>query len=168
MKLDGKDVASFTYTRSSLTDKLTPVDWKLLVAEDDVQSQHIRCHKLQMGDNLSDLIDTFQKAHAVAVVLINTSESNILDPSFIKGTKKSHFPVLILEQSCGNELLKKVEQCKENVFAKITVESFVDPVGTLYETGTAPAHTIFDKMAPKEQGQWYSLHVHGMVTKNGD
>lgn len=164
MKLDGKDVASFTYTRSSLTDKLTPVDWNLLVAE-DVQSQHIRCHKLQMGDNLSDLIDTFQKAHAVAVVLINTSESDILDPSFIKGTKKSHFPVLILKQSCGNELLKKVKQCKENVFAKITVESFVDPVGTQYETGTAPSHTI---LAPKEQGQWYSLHVHGMVTKNGD
>ena len=167
LKLDGQDFpfASFTYTPSSLTDKLTPVDWKLLVTE-NVQSQHIRCHKLQMGDNLPDLIDIFQKAHAVAVVLINTSENGFLDPSFLIGTKKSHFPVLILKKSCGIELLKKVGQCSKDVLAKITVESFVDPVRTLHETGTAPAHTNSDKMAPKEQGQWYSLHACAKVTKN--
>ena len=45
---DGQDrpFASFTYTLSPLTDRLAPVDWKLLVTTEDIESQHIRCHEL--------------------------------------------------------------------------------------------------------------------------
>ena len=107
-------------------DKLIPVDWKLLVTE-DVESQHVRCHELQAGDNLSELIAGFQKACAVAVVLINTSDNYILHPSFLLGMQECHFPVLVLTKSDGIKLLKKVEQCKENVLARINVESFVEP-----------------------------------------
>lgn len=128
LKLDNCDLpfASYAYAVSPLTEKLAPVDWKLLVTTDDMESQNIRCHELQPEDNLSHLIADFQKVHALAVVLINTSDNYCLHPNFLKGTQKSNIPVLLLTKSSGVELLRKVEQNEENVFAKIAVESGVD------------------------------------------
>ena len=157
MKLDDQDLPfeSFTYALSPLTDKLTPVDWKLLVTE-KVESQHIRCHELQAGDNLSELIASFQKAHALAVVLINTSDSYILQSSFLEETKQeSQFPVLVLTKSDGVELLKKVEQF-ENVFAQITAEAFVDPPMSSVPSqkmGNEPIYTSSGSVVFKEPGQ---------------
>ena len=156
MKLDDQDLPfeSFTYALSPLTDKLTPVDWKLLVTE-KVESQHIRCHELQAGDNLSELIASFQKAHALAVVLINTSDSYILQSSFLEETQEGQFPVLVLTRSDGVELLKKVEQF-ENVFAQITAEAFVDtPMssGPQQKIGNEPIYTRSGTVVFKEPGQ---------------
>jgi len=160
LKLDGQDqpFASFTYALSPLTKKSVPVDWKLFVAE-DVQSQHIRWHELQAGDDLPKLIADFQKAYAMAVVLINTSDNYSLHPSFLKGTQSSHspltrsFPVLMLTRSDGKTLMDKIEQYEENVFAKISAESFVDlPVRSPIKEGKGPAHSSPDYVPPKEQG----------------
>ena len=158
LKLDGQDrpFASFTYALSPLTDRPTPVDWKLLATE-DVESQHIRCHELQIGDNLPKLITAFQKAYAVIVVLINTSEDYFLHPSFLTNTHDSPLPVLLLTRSDGMTLLKKIDLHKENVFAKISVESVVDPVQRSdrmqQNAGYRPAYTSLDQPASKEQGQ---------------
>ena len=157
LKLDDQDLPfeSFTYALSPLTDKLTPVNWKLLVTE-KVESQHIRCHELQAGDNLSELIASFQKAHALAVVLINTSDNYILQSSFLEETtQESQFPVLVLTKSDGVELLKKVEQF-ENVFAQITAEAFVDPPmssGPQQKIGNEPIYTRSGTVVFKEPGQ---------------
>ena len=156
MKLDDQDhpFASFTYVLSPLTGKLAPLDWKLLVTTEDMESQNIRCHELKIGDNLPELIAGFQEAHAVAVVLINTSDNYFLDPSFLAEAQKGNFPVLLLTKSDGMALLKKVEQHEENVFAKISVDSAGDlPMhmssGKL-QTGSKPTP---DQTAHKEQGQ---------------
>ena len=130
---------SFTYAISPLTSNLAPVDWKLLVTTEDVESQNIRCHELKTGDNLPELIVTFQNAHAVAVVLINTSDNYCLHSSFLAGTQESHFPVLLLTKNDGIALLNNVGQYQENVFAKIAVESVVDPIVTVQDVPNSPA-----------------------------
>ena len=162
MKLDGQDqpFASFTYALSPLTEKSAPVDWKLLVSE-DVQSQHIRWHELQAGDDLPKLIADFQNAYAMAVVLINTTDNYSLHPSFLKGTKVSRYPVLVLTKSDGMTLMSKIEQYEENVFAKISAESFVDlPVRAPVEAqGKGPTHASTDYPPPKEQGYNSSRHM---------
>ena len=152
LKLDGQDrpFASFTYVLSPLTVKLTPVDWKLLVTTEHMEYQHIRCHELQAGDKLPQLIASFKKINAVAVVLINTTNNYLLHPSFLSGTQECHFPVLVLTKTDGKALLSKVEQFEENVLARICVEGFVDlPMQQiLQKTGKNSPHTI------PEPGQW--------------
>ena len=152
LKLNGQDLpfASLTYALSPLTNKLVPVDWQLIVTE-DVRSQHIRCHELQDGDNLRELIAGFRKAYTVAVVLINTSDNYILQPSFLSGAQRSYFPVLVLTKSDGKELLKKVEQCKENVLARISVESYTGTLQTWQVAGDEPIHTYSDQTALRGQ-----------------
>lgn len=168
LKLDGHErvFASFTYALSPLTHKLAPVDWKLLVTE-DVESQHIRCHKLQTGDNLPELIAAFKKAYAVAVVLINTSEDYSMDSSFLTNKQESPLPVLLLKRSDGMTLLNKIDLHKENVLAKISVESFVDPVprseGMQQNVGNRPAYTNPDQRTSKEHGEWCSRSVCNII-----
>lgn len=157
LKLDGQDrpFVSFTYALSPLTDKLAPVDWKLLVTTEDTESQHIRCHELQTGDNLPELVASFQNLYAVAVVLINTSDDFTLDSTFLAGTQEGSFPVLLLTKTDGMALLNKVEQFEENVFARISVESFVDlptQQTTPQKTGKGHAHTSSEQT--KEPGQY--------------
>ena len=149
LKLDSQDhpFVSFTYVLSPLTDKLTPVDWKLLVTE-DIEHPHIRCHVLQAGDNLPQLIAGFQKVQALAVVLINTSDNYSLHPTFLSGTQEGHFPVLLLTNGDGMKLLNMVQQYEENVLARIGVENFSMPVGALQETEDRIAQT-----APEKPGQ---------------
>ena len=118
--------ASFTYAFSPLTTDATPMDWKLLVTE-NVGCQNIRCHELQAGDKLQELITGFQETNAKAVVLINTSDDYFLHPSILEGTKKSSFPVVVLTKSDGMKLLNIVEQHKGNMLAKIFVETILDP-----------------------------------------
>ena len=160
LKLDGQDrpFVSFTYALSPLTDKLAPVDWKLLVTTEDTESQHIRCHELQTGDNLPELVASFQNSYAVAVVLINTSDDFTLHSTFLAGTQEGSFPVLLLTKTDGMALLNKVEQFEENVFARISVESFVDlptQQTTPQKTGKGHAHTNPEQT--KEPGQCVPL-----------
>ena len=148
---------SFTYyVLSPLTDKLTPVDWKLLVTE-DIEYPHIRCHKLQAGDNLPQLIAGFQKVQAYAVVLINTSDNYSLRPTFLSGTLEGHYPVLLLTNGDGMILLNIVQHCEENVLARIGVENFSMPVsmpvGVLQETEDRIAHINSDQTAAEKPGQ---------------
>ena len=159
LKLDNQDppFASFTYALCPLPVKLAPVDWKLLVTKNK-ECQHVRCYKLQTKDYLPDLIAVFQKTNAVAVVLINTSDDYILRPSFLAGVQESHIyiPVLLLTKGDGMTLLDMLKQCKENVLAKITVESGVDDptsLGTMQDKENGPAHVNSDQTAPKQPGQ---------------
>jgi len=159
LKLDGQDrpFASFTYALSPLTDKLAPVDWKLLVTTEDIESQHIRCHELQTGDNLSELVARFQNSYAVAVVLINSTNNYSLHPTFLPGTQEGSFPVLLLTNTDGKALLSKVEQFEENVFARISVESFVDlPMQQTPSQRTGKGHAHTSPEQAKEPGQCVS------------
>ena len=147
LKLD-QDIpfASYTYALSPLTDKLAPVEWKLLVTEDvHVECLNIRCHELHTGDNLPLLIAGFQKAHAVAIVLINTSDDYNLQPLFLTESQVGHFPVLLLTKSDGMALKNKVEKHEGKALAQITVE-------TPEWVGKEPIHTSSDMIVFKEPG----------------
>ena len=122
------------------------MDWKLLITE-NVGCQNIRCHELQAGDKLQELITDFQETNAKAVVLINTSNDYSLNRPILAGTKRSSFPVVVLTRSDGMKLLNIVEQHKGNMLAKISVERIVDrPVQMKKpENGSSSA--------PQEQGQ---------------
>ena len=136
--------ASYTYALSPLTDELAQVDWKLLVTE-DVECLNVRCHELQAGDNLPLLVAGFQRAHAVAVVLINTRDNYILQPLCLTETQVGQFPVLLLTKNDGMALMKKFQQYKGKVLAQITV-------GTPQWMGKEPIHTSSDKIVFKEPG----------------
>ena len=120
------------------------MDWRLLVTE-DVECLNIRCHELHAGDNLPLLVASFQKAHAVAIVLINTSDNYILQPLFLTETQVGQLPVLLLTKSDGMAVTKKVEQHKGKVLARITV-------GTPQWMEEEPIHTSSDKIVFKELG----------------
>lgn len=148
IKPDGQtgSSASFTYAFSPLTTNAAPVDWKLLVTE-NVGCQNIRCHEVQAGEKLQELVAGFQKASAVAVVLINTSDNLSLSLSISAETEKSSFPILVLTKSDGMKLLNIVKQHKENMLARICVETIVDPPVQMKKAENG------SNVAPREQGQ---------------
>ncbi len=87
LRLQGQTalLADYTYALFLLTDKYMSVDWNIMVTADDVQSHHIRCHQLQVGDELSMLVSNFKKQHAKAVILINTQDNYSIALQFLEG-----------------------------------------------------------------------------------
>ena len=62
--------------------------------------------------------------------------------------------MVVLTKSDGKELLKKVEQCKENVLARISVdESYVDTLQSRQVAGDEAIQTFSDQTASQELGQ---------------
>lgn len=120
--------AAFTYALAPDVEKPSPVDWKILVTE-DVQSQHIRCHKLSRGDDLRRLVEQYRGAYAMATVVINTENSHTLDPAYLQGLKVGSHPILVLTQQDGRQLLKLLDQhADQDVEGRVDIESMVDPL----------------------------------------
>jgi hypothetical protein len=119
----------YTYALSPFVDKPVVVDWKIII-NDEIQSQHIRCHALQSGDKVKDLISSFKRALAKAVVLINSQDNYTLAPEFTEGVKKSSFPIVILTKSDGNSLVDVLDRYygQTEVLARLDIEgSAVEP-----------------------------------------
>ena len=105
-------------------DKLVLIDWKIIV-NDDIQSQHIRCHALQPGDKVKDLISSFKRALAKAVVLINTQDNYTLAPEFTEGMTKANYPIVVLTKSDGSSLVDLLDRYygQTDILARLDVES---------------------------------------------
>ena len=129
LKLQGQQLPSacYTYALSPLMDKPVLVDWRIVVNDDDIQSQHVRCHALQPGDNVKELVATFRKALAKAVVLINTQDNYTLAPEFTEGVDKSNYPIVVLTKSDGGSLVELLEKYfgQTDVLARLDVEGMV-------------------------------------------
>ena len=120
----------YTYTLSPFTEKLVLIDWKIIV-NDDIQSQHIRCHALQPGDKVKDLISSFKQALAKAVVLINTQDNYTLAPELIEGMEKSSFPIVILTKSDGISLAEFLERhYEQDILARLDIVSMIEVAPT--------------------------------------
>ena len=103
------------------------MDWKIIV-NDDIQSQHIRCHTLQPGDKIKDLVSSFRKAFAKALVLVNTQNNYTLSPELTEGLERSSFPVVIVTQSDGTSLNEFLERhFGQDVVARLDTVSMVVP-----------------------------------------
>ena len=98
-----------------------PVEWTYLTTE-KVESENIRCHKLQAGDHLTDLLEEFGQSYAKAVVLINTEDSYQLAEEFISSVKESNFPIVIIKKSDGDDILYYINGF-EQLFAQVNKES---------------------------------------------
>ena len=116
----------YPYTLSPFTDEPVHVDWKVIVG-DVIQSQHIRFYILQPEDKIKDLISSFTRTLAKAVVFVNTKDNYTLAPKFTDGMEKSSFPIIILTKSNGislTEFLKKY--CNQDILARLDTVSTVD------------------------------------------
>ena len=114
MRLEGKKepFASFSYALAPMVEHPTALDWRMLSGE-NVQSQHLRCHKLAPGDKLAALVPEYKRAFAQAVVLVNRGDNYALEPSFLGewvGGGGGALPVLVLPQGSGEELMGLLEE----------------------------------------------------------
>ena len=163
LKLQDQPHPSFcyTYALSPFIDKPVLVDWKIIV-NDDIQSQHIRCHTLQPGDKVKDLISSFRKALAKAVVLINTQDNYTLAPEFTEGVAKSNYPIVILTKSDGNSLVEMLDKYygQSEVLARLDVEgSAMELQQQQQEQGEVEASAEGSIPSKKDKGKSES---HGM------
>ena len=118
---------SFTYAFSSFTEKPLHIDWKIIVNNEDIESQHIRCHALQPGDKIKDLISLFKKALAKAVVLINTQDNYTLAPELTEGMERGGFPIVVLMKIDGEQLVEFLEKFYEHdVLARLDIVGSTD------------------------------------------
>lgn len=155
----------FTYSLPPMMETAVPVDWKVLVTE-NVESQHIRCHELQPTDQLSSLIPEFQKAYAMAIVLINVDDTYILPEACLKGVEEPPIPVVILTHTDGQSLLKQLDYYEgKDVLTRLDAESQVDLPGQQMGRETAspqrqgirPPIPMSPEAAQKEPGNHCDL-----------
>ena len=98
---------------------------KVIVTE-EVQGDHVIVHKLEPGDKLAELVSQYRSNILVkAVVVVNTGDSYILKPGYLKGIEKSNFPLIVVTANDGQQLLEILDQ-SDDVLCDIDVESTVD------------------------------------------
>ena len=137
MKVEGQPhpSVSYTYAVSPFTEKPVQIDWKIIVNNDDIVSEHIRCHALQPGDSIKELVSTFKKALAKAVVFINTQDNYTLSPELTEGMEQGCFPIVILMKSDGESLVAFLrEHYEQNIHAEMTIEMQAAQIQQQWET----------------------------------
>ncbi|CAI8008749.1 hypothetical protein GBAR_LOCUS5961, partial [Geodia barretti] len=101
---------AFSYALAPGTDTINPVQRKVLVVDDEgVQGDHVAVHRLE----------PVSETHR---------DGLILEPAYLEGYEGSNYPVLIVSQSDGREILSLMEHKEEDVLCDIEAESAVDAV----------------------------------------
>lgn len=117
---------AFTYALAPLTENNNPVKKKRLVT-DDVQGDHVRVHRLEASEKLSEIVAQYRGCKQTkAIVVVNTTDSRAVDPAHLEGLEASKFPVLIVTQTDGREIMDILEREDDGVVCDIDVESAVD------------------------------------------
>lgn len=149
--------ASYTYAVSPFTEKPVHIDWKIIV-NDDIESQHIRCHALQPGDKIKDLISSFKKPLTKAIVLFNTQDNYALAPELTEGMERGSFPVVILTKTDGQALTEFLEKFyDQDVLARLDIVGRVD---------TQPAH-VLQQLGEVQQAEGSMTPTKGKSSKAG-
>ena len=133
---------AFTYALAPGTDTINPVKKKVLVVDDDgVQADHVAVHRLEPSQKLAEVVAGYrQRQLTKAVVVVNTSDSLILEPVYLEGYEGSNYPVLIVSNTDGREILHLVEEV-EDVLCDIEAESAVDALPHPHPPGHPSAVT---------------------------
>ena len=114
----------FTYAFTPFMDEAIKMDWKCIAIE-DVQSQHIRCHELQPGDNVQELFHRFKKAHSKALVLINTQNNYSVDSEFVKEIERGRYPIIVVTKDDGTALIRLIDAHVDQVEARLDAISMI-------------------------------------------
>ena len=81
------------------------VDWYVL-SDYNIEGDHIRVHELSKGGNLLECAREYQKSHAQAMIVINTTEDSILSSEMSQPLLElERFLVAILPRTEGRGLL---------------------------------------------------------------
>ena len=117
----------FDYALTPFMEESVPIPVKVLVTE-AVEGQHIRCHELQQGQSLLELISSCQNSDAKGLILVNNEDTHVLNSEFLVGAKdKGRFPVLLLSKGDGAAMMKVFDRYEnDEVLAKVDAESGVD------------------------------------------
>ena len=132
LKIEQQIITSYTYGHAGDS---KPVDWKVLAAEDEeIEGEHIRCLLLKEGEDLGQLVEQFQSAHAKAIVFVNSREDFMVEAQ--QWPQGSSIPVLLLKASDGKELLSTV-QTNSEVFGHVQVDAGPTPTAVVTQEPTA-------------------------------
>ena len=116
---------AFTYALAPMTEDINPVKRKVLVTE-EVKADHVTAHKLEPTEKLAEVVANYRKDKCTkAVVIVNTVESLLLEPAHLEGLESSNFPVVIVSQTDGREMLEILDR-EDDLLCDIEVESTVD------------------------------------------
>ena len=120
-----KPLKAFTYALAPMTEDINPVKRKVLVTE-EVKADHVTAHKLEPTEKLAKVVANYRKDKCTkAVVVVNTVDSLLLEPTHLEGLESSNFPVLIVTHPDGQEMLDILDR-DDDVLCDIEVESTVD------------------------------------------
>ena len=120
--------AFVAYNYSSLG-AISKIDWKVLAGE-ELECQHIRFHQLLPEDNVTALITSFKKTHAVAAVFVNIEDNTQLPFQYKldnKATERNDFLVILISSSDGAMLQDSLNQHDTGeIYGKIEVKNQSD------------------------------------------
>ena len=158
--LQNKPLKAFTYALAPLTDGINPVRKKVLVTE-EVQGDHVIAHKLEPTEKLAEIVANYRRNKcSKAVVVMNTSDSLLLEQVHLEGLGSSNFPLLVVSHSDGRELQGILDQ-DEDVLCDIDVESTVDqPTHQLQPEKELNKAGSKGSAAPQDKGTSGTLYMH--------
>lgn len=105
-----------------LTGQPKRVDWRLLSLF-HVESEHIRVHDLREGDDLKADIEKYRSEHAMAVIIINNEETQILSKKFSSSLEGfNNFLIAVLSASEGSSLYEFLSNDEHEIHARYVPE----------------------------------------------
>ena len=133
---------AFTYALTPLTQGINPMKNKVVVMDrDEVEGDHVRVHELQSTEKLAEIVAGYRKdKYTKAVIIVNITDSLMLESAHLEGLESSSFPLLVVNQSDGQELISILDQLDE-VLCDINVETAVDHPQAMAEQSNAGGAT---------------------------
>ena len=110
-----KPFKCFSYALSPLTKE--PVDMEKMIWHRDypIQSEHNRCHVLNLDDNIPKLIAQYKHEYARAVILINNADNYTLTlPSLHGDAPQADIPVIVVTSQDGETLMSTLNEFKNS------------------------------------------------------
>ena len=144
------------------------VDWRKILTTEGVECQHILCHELQPGDAIGQLAAKYRKAHAVALVLVNTDGSLMLSADFAGDEtrrKRSSFPIVLISSTDGQSLRDLLTQHDPGeILAKIFPKSMAQVEASTRqpfskECSDSPSQASKTPTRPKQGSPCLRAHV---------
>ena len=119
-----------------------PIDWIPLTLK-EATFQHIRLHRLEEDNNLSDFISAMDSIPAtMAVILINSEDSYTLPARFYSEEQTPPVPMLVVTKETGEKLMQLVEYNPRAVEAKVET-SFQGRLTPVFSVQNTPNQSTF-------------------------
>ena len=135
-----------------------------MVDDEGVQGDHVAVHRLEPSQKLTEVVAGHrQNKLTKAVIVVNTTDGLILEPAYLEGYEGSNYPVLIVSQSDGREILSLMEHKEEDVLCDIEAESAVDAV----PHRQPPGHSLVVTDQPRAGGPRGAGGTHESKTSGG-